>query len=104
MASPRSLHDPMVVPLNVSKDEAVPVKMVELNTAYKIGVDTAIIVGKGEYDYYEGHTTVTPLAHSQTVLETAGKVVLDNIKVLKIPYYETSNLSDGYTAYIGGEV
>ena len=103
MASPKSLHDPMVVPLGATADQIVPVKVTEVDSGYKIGVETAIIVGN-KYEYYDGATTVTPKADSQTVLETADKVVLDDITVLKIPYWETSNISGGYTVFIAGEV
>ena len=54
--------------------------------------------------YYTGDYTVTPKAHEQTVLETQGLVMTGDVTVLEIPYYETSNVHDGYTVYIGGEV
>ena len=47
-------------------------------------------------EIYDGEYTV----HS---LPTANKRLLKNITVEKIPYYETSNLSDGITIYIGDE-
>lgn len=56
--------------------------------------------GGGEYPIYTGRTTVIPKTVEQA-LETAEKVVLSNINVLGIPYYETSNPS-GITAIIGG--
>lgn len=57
-----------------------------------------------EGTYYTGDYTVTPSAHSQTTLETQGLKMMDDVVVLQIPYYETSNLQNGYTVYIADEV
>lgn len=50
---------------------------------------------------YDGATVVIPKAFETQTLETADKVVLDNISVLEIPYTEVSNVSDGLTVIIG---
>lgn len=52
----------------------------------------------GEYDYYRGEYIVTPKVVSQS-LETKNKVMSDDVTVLEIPYFETSNES-GTTVYI----
>lgn len=49
---------------------------------------------------YSGPYEVTPHSYEQT-LETAQQLMTDNVTVHEIPYWETSNLSDGLTAYIG---
>lgn len=49
---------------------------------------------------YPGPYEVTPHSYEQT-LETAQQLMMDNVTVHEIPYWETSNLSDGLTAYIG---
>lgn len=54
--------------------------------------------------YYDGDYVVTPKAYEQTVLETDGLYMRDNVVVLEVPYFETSNLQNGYTVYIGSEV
>lgn len=54
--------------------------------------------------YYDGDYVVTPKANDQTVLETDGLYMRDNVVVLEVPYFETSNLQNGYTVYIGSEV
>lgn len=54
-------------------------------------------------DPYQGSYVVTPKANSQTVLETKGKTMSDDVTVVEIPYYETSNIS-GSTVYIANEV
>lgn len=50
---------------------------------------------------YNGKYEVVPLVDSETVLMTAQKILNDNIVVKQIPYFETSNDSDGQTVYIG---
>ena len=54
-------------------------------------------------ELYEGAYTVLSAAHEAEELPTANKHLIKNITVEKIPYYETSNLSDGITIYIGDE-
>ena len=51
---------------------------------------------------YDGEYTVTPKI-SQITLETSGKIMGDDVVVLSIPRYDTSNPSGGTTVYIGGE-
>ena len=53
------------------------------------------------YPVYDGATSVTPMTTAQT-LQTRQTLVMDNISVQAIPYYETTNVSGGYTAIIGG--
>lgn len=55
-------------------------------------------------ELYEGAYAVHSEAHEVQILPTANKQLTKNITVEKIPYFETSNLSDGITAYIGSEV
>lgn len=55
-------------------------------------------------EIYDGEYTVHSEAHEVQTLPTANKQLTKNITVEKIPYFETSNLSDGITAYIGSEV
>lgn len=54
-------------------------------------------------ELYEGAYTVHSAVHEAQELPTANKHLVKNITVEKIPYYETSNLSDGITIYIGDE-
>lgn len=50
-------------------------------------------------DMYSGELIITPKAHEEQTLECAHKTMPDNVTVLKVPYYETSN-DDGTTVYI----
>lgn len=55
------------------------------------------------YSLYTGDYEVTPKAYAQT-LETANKLLTENIVVAAVPYHETSNDSDGLTVHIAEEV
>ena len=69
----------------------------KLNPANKLqGIISAI----EPVESYKGDYTITPKIDSQT-MRTKNKKMEDNITVLAIPYYETSNLT-GKTVYIGG--
>lgn len=55
-------------------------------------------------EMYPGPYVVTPRAFNPVELETQDKFMTDNVLVLKVPYYETTNLFDGKTAYIAEEI
>lgn len=57
-----------------------------------------------EYDAYTGDYQVVPHAFDAQTLNTANRLLKDDIVVASIPYWETSNDSDGMTVYIGKEV
>ncbi len=52
------------------------------------------------YPVYTGEVEIEPKTVEQSI-ETANTTVLNDIRVLKIPYFETTNLH-GTTAIIGG--
>lgn len=54
-------------------------------------------------DVYTGEYVVTPKAFEEQTLLTEHKLMADNVTVLEIPYYETSN-EKGTTVYIGGTI
>lgn len=56
-----------------------------------------------EYDAYTGDYEVVPQAFRTQTLETANKLLRNNIVVNEIPYFETGNDSNGMTAYIAKE-
>ena len=62
----------------------------------------ALSFGEAYTPEYEGAYIVTPLPFAETVLPTTGKRMADDVTVLEIPYYETSNPYGGYTVNIGG--
>ena len=55
-------------------------------------------------ELYGGPYEVTPKAWEEQVLQTEGKLMADDVTVFRVPYYETSNLFDGKTAYIAEEI
>lgn len=55
-------------------------------------------------EYYQGPYEVTPRAFNPVVLPTNDKTMTDDVTVLEVPYWETSNLFDGKTVYIANEV
>lgn len=65
-----------------------------------IGAEYAI----SSADEYEGEYTVTPKAHEEQTLETKDKLMAENVTVVKIPYYETSNVFDGLTVFIAEDI
>lgn len=54
-------------------------------------------------DLYEGLYDITPTVDGQT-LETENKLLLEDVKINAIPYFDVSNTSGGSTVYIGSEV
>ena len=52
---------------------------------------------------YEGPYAVSSLAHEMQLYNTENKVMTENLIVLPIPYYETTNPKGGLTVYIGGD-
>lgn len=64
--------------------------------------ENIIIVDEDAIPVYTGETEITPRTHSNILLDTKNKRLLSDINVLKVPYFETSNVS-GITVYIGGD-
>lgn len=56
-----------------------------------------------DYNAYSGEYEVVPSAFSNQVLSTANKVLKKDMTVLKVPYFETSNIQNGITVYIAEE-
>lgn len=60
---------------------------------------TELIGGKP----YVGEYSITPKVEKQTIL-TKDRVMLDDVTVHAIPFFEVSNQAGGNTIYIAGEV
>lgn len=79
------------------------IKMRVAGQPVKMTVTEATIVhGGGSAPPYTGPYTVTPKVEAQT-LETAQKLMTDDVSVKAIPYYEMDN-KEGTTVFIGSEV
>lgn len=59
------------------------------------------IITKDDFEKYVGSYEVIPLPLMEQILQTADKVLTDDIVVAPIPYATVSNLAGGYTAIIG---
>ena len=68
-------------------------------SAVRVDVTVTTVVGAPEYS---GPYDITPLFSAQ-VLPTAKRLMQQNLTIKKIPQYEVSNDSNGYTLIIGEE-
>lgn len=64
-------------------------------------IDVELCGNVSRYPAYDGPYEMTPRTEAQT-LNTAYQVMQRDVILHEIPYYETTNLSGGYTAIIGG--
>ena len=58
------------------------------------------ITVRPDAEYYEGEYAVIPKVTAQT-LETENKLMLEDLTIKAIPYFEVSNLAGGSTVTIG---
>lgn len=54
-------------------------------------------------DPYEGPYAVTSAVDLMQIYPTEDRVMTENLVVLPIPYFETSNVQGGLTVFIGGD-
>lgn len=76
----------------------------EVNSTLGVSLGVAQIVP--EYiggETYKGDYLVKPKVTEQTI-PTRDKVMLDDVTIEPIPFFNVSNTSGGTTAYIGNEV
>lgn len=99
-----SLKNPLVVPIGLEQTQVYKVQVDPLLKTVPVSMDVVIQQGERPVNPYEGPYTVVPSAHNEIILSTKDHYMERDVTVFQIPYYETFNLSDGYTAYIGGEV
>lgn len=64
-------------------------------------ITVELAAGGVGYPEFPGPYEVTPRVEAQ-LLETREQVMREDVTVHAIPYFETTNLSGGYTAIIGG--
>lgn len=69
-----------------------------------IGCGIKTVAEYAPEDEYQGRYETVSKAFCDSYLETKNKRLRKNIRVKEIPYYETSNPSDGVTVYIGGDI
>lgn len=92
---------PIIVNMDVIENNNVyELDVDSLLQEYELSLESQIIVGTYYADTYEGPYLVTPAAFDDQTLQTENKLCTENIVVEKVPLWETSNLSGGYTVYI----
>lgn len=79
-----------------------PVISGELSGVYTV-IGSVSVPKEIDVEKYTGVYEVEPSAHEEQVLETKNKFLNENVVVLKVPYFVTSNTS-GNTVYIASEV
>lgn len=63
------------------------------------GITAAIGKGNGDYPIYSGEYEVAPTLEEQR-LETANKLLKDDVKIKAISRYDVTNTAGGTTVYI----
>ena len=72
-------------------------------TPVTMRVCDAIVVGTAAADPYEGAYVIIPKTTDQS-LDTERKLMLQDLLVKQIPFYDVSNAAGGSTIIIGNEV
>ena len=81
-----------------------PIETIFASLASSAFMSAELTLPKGKASpAYQGEYVVTPKAETETVLQTNGFKMLDDVTVLQIPYYETHG-THGTTVYIANEV
>lgn len=87
-----------MIQVRVAQQSAVSVRIAGA-ASVRVDVTGTTVVGAPEYS---GPYDITPLLSAQT-LPTAKRLLQQNITIKKIPQYEVTNDSNGYTLIIGEE-
>lgn len=66
-----------------------------------VALGEAVVVEKGNADYYDGAYDVTPLITAQR-LPTRSKTMRDDVRIDMIPTREIPNAAGGVTFIVGG--
>lgn len=89
------------IPMSIASDTAIPMSIASDKVAVEMSIGAEYRVLEAEV--YDGEYTVAPKAHESQTLETANKLLEENVLVLDVPYFQTSN-EYGDTVYIASEV
>ena len=68
------------------------------------GEEGKVVIGAGTsatIPIYSGEYEVIPKVEEETILQTKGYAMADNVKVKEIPSYEVKNSAGGYTFIVG---
>jgi hypothetical protein len=90
------------IPLRVAENGGtVPMIVAENGGTLPLDAEQVRVIYVCPYPEYTGPTDVTPQVIAQS-LATQDTLLKKDISISAIPYYETTNLSGGYTAISGG--
>jgi len=84
-------------------DDSKDIKLEVASTNISLKVDEYALTVQSDHDYYDGEYSVTPEFFAQT-LETANKIMENDVTVEAIVVSRTTNPSGGKTVYIGGNI
>lgn len=73
------------------------------NHAIDLGFAEVIMVRADPVNTYDGDYIITPKAFEEQIMPTNGLLMLDDVTIKRVPYFETSNPM-GKTVYIASEV
>lgn len=79
------------------------VKFSEVEQVIPLRFESIQEVHSGRGDIYDGSYMVIPSVEEQK-LQTAQKMMTDDVTVKAIPYYDVSNASGGTTVYIADTI
>lgn len=85
--------------IEFKKEEAIQVELKD----NEIEFDMSNVISLYDGEEYKGNYEVTPQVTSQ-ILKTKNKVMMQDMTIKEIPYYEVGNLANGNTVYIGKEL
>lgn len=95
------INDAQSIIAEIAESESITAEIAESESiTSEIDVGGVVQLLPEDIGIYDGETTVEPKATSETVLETAQKIVQDDITVLRVPFYQVSNPQGGNTVYI----
>lgn len=92
----------ITIPMNVATD-GITVPMTVGSDGQTIGFTLGAEYAIAGADVYDGVYEVIPKANHSQTLETANKLMEENVLIFEVPYFQTSN-EHGDTVYIASEV
>ena len=94
----------MKLNVNFGAEKKINIKLREIDQSFKpnCGEIHKVIEYVGG-EVYEGEYIVTPKVTGQT-MPTKDRVLVEDMTIKPIPFFNTSNNSGGTTVYIGSEV
>lgn len=90
-------------PLNSAVIESMKQTISELEWRINVAAESEEEAVTKEYEAYTGNYNIMPKAFSTQTLDTADRILDEDIVILEVPYYETSNEANGVTSYIARE-